>query len=141
MQAVLLAAGKGTRMGEKTADFPKTLLTYKDKTLIEWKLDALPETVDEVVIVIGYAGQKIRDFLGDTYKGRPLRFAEENEAKGTGYALWKTREMLKDRFLVLMGDDIYSPEALLAASKEPWSITVKAVQREDESSRILMNEA
>jgi len=139
MQAVILAAGKGLRMGEKTENFPKVLIKYKNKTLIGWKLDALPNQIDEVVIVIGHEGEKIKEFLGDKYDGKNIIYIEENEIRGTGYALWKTKGVLGENFLVMMGDDIYSKDSIEKAVLLPWSITVKKMRKENNSSRVLMD--
>ncbi|TAL49414.1 hypothetical protein EPN83_00690 [Patescibacteria group bacterium] len=140
MQAVILAAGKGIRMGEATKNFPKVLLLYKNKTLLRWKLDALPDNIDEVTIVVGHGGDLIKNAVSGAHNGKRITFVEENEARGTGFALWKTKEVLGERFLVLMGDDIYSPESIREATKYPWSITVKKVNRDDNSSRVLLDD-
>jgi L-glutamine-phosphate cytidylyltransferase len=54
MQAVILAAGRGTRLKPFTDKTPKTLLKVKDKTILEQSLDKLPREINEVIIVIGY---------------------------------------------------------------------------------------
>ena len=50
--AVILAAGKGTRMGELSITTPKPMLKVLNKTLIEHKLDMMPDQIDEVIIVV-----------------------------------------------------------------------------------------
>ena len=64
MQVVILAAGRGTRMGDLTSDTPKPLLKVKDKTLLEYKLDVLPDSISEVIFVIGYKQEQIRAITG-----------------------------------------------------------------------------
>ena len=54
MKAIILAAGRGTRMGNLTEEIPKPMLLYKGKNLIEYKIDILPEEINEVLIVVGY---------------------------------------------------------------------------------------
>ena len=106
-QAVILAAGKGTRMLPLTANAPKPMQEVAGKNLLQWKIEALPEEVDEVILVIGYLGDVIRDFFGDEYQGRKIRYVVQEELNGTGGALWKAKELLRDRFIVMMGDDLY----------------------------------
>ena len=55
-------------------------------------------------------------------------------------ALWQTKDLLKENFLVMMGDDLYNKEAFLNASEKDWSITVKKVDRENDSGRIELDE-
>lgn len=140
MQAVILSAGKGTRMGEMTKDFPKVLLEYENKTLLEWKLDALPENILEVVVVIGPQGDLIKNKFGEFHNGKKITYITENESKGTAYAVWKAKDILKGKFLVMMGDDLYSKESLEKACQSSWSITVKKVARDHEGSRIEFDE-
>ena len=63
MKAVILAAGKGTRMGDLSLETPKPMLKVLGKTLLEHKLDSLPDVIDEVVITVGYLKDRIVDVL------------------------------------------------------------------------------
>jgi len=136
MQAVILAAGKGTRMEHLTKELPKPLLRYGGKSLLQHKIEDLPDTINEIVIVIGYLGENIKSELGDSYNNKKICYVEDKEINGTAMALWQAKDLLKENFLVIMGDDIYSKESFLNASKETWSITVKKIPREDPASRI-----
>jgi bifunctional UDP-N-acetylglucosamine pyrophosphorylase/glucosamine-1-phosphate N-acetyltransferase len=111
MQAVILAAGRGTRMGKLTEDRPKPMLEVARKTLLEWKFDALPDEVDEIIIVIGYLGEKIREKFGDSYKGKKVTYVEQaNIVGGTMDALLAAKPQLRGRFFVMNGDDLYARE-------------------------------
>ena len=122
MKAIILAGGKGTRMGTITHTCPKPMLSIAGKNLIEWKINNLPEEVDEIIIVVGYLKDNIVSYFGNSYKGRKLTYVEA-EPFGTGYAVWKCRDVVSDNFLVLMGDDLYSKKAIEQALKHPLSIT------------------
>lgn len=108
MKAVILAAGKGTRMGELTKEMPKPLLSLRGKTLLEYKIDALPDEVDEVILLVGYFGEKIRAHFGDSYGGRKITYVTQSEALGTAHALWQAAHLLTEHFIVMMGDDLYA---------------------------------
>lgn len=136
MQAAILAAGKGTRMGEISTTVPKPLLEYHGKNLLERKIEILPDNITEVVVIIGHLGEKIIDFFGDHYLNKKITYVWDREIRGTGMALWQAKNILRDRFLVMMGDDLYKKESFVSASDQDWSITVKGVERNDESSRI-----
>ena len=117
MQAVILVAGRGTRMGELTSTLPKPLLEISGKTLLEHKFDVLPEKIDEIVLVVGYLGDTIRKRCGDNYKGKKITYAEQGPAHGTAGALWSVREFLRDKFIVMMGDDLYGKKDIERACK------------------------
>lgn len=109
MQAVILAAGRGSRMGELTEMKPKPMLPVGKKTLLEHKLDALPASIDEVIFIVGYKADVVRSEFGDTYKGKRIRYAtQENPVGGTANALWQARELLNGRYLVMNGDNLYA---------------------------------
>ena len=107
MQAVILAAGLGTRMGELTKTTPKPLLKIQDRTLLEHNLTALPDEIAEVVLVVGYLAEQIKDFIGNNFLGKKITYVHQEDLKGTGHALSLCKDLLHDRFLVLMGDDLY----------------------------------
>jgi bifunctional UDP-N-acetylglucosamine pyrophosphorylase/glucosamine-1-phosphate N-acetyltransferase len=123
MQAVILAAGRGTRMKELTDHVPKPLLEAAGKTLLEHKFDELPDEVDEIVIIVGYHGDKVEQRLGTEYAGRRITYVVQETLDGTAGALWKAKDLLKGRFLVMMGDDLYGRADLAAAIASPdWVI-------------------
>lgn len=138
MQAVICAAGRGSRMKNLTVSVPKPLIEVGGKTLLEHKLLLLPDEVDEVVFVVGYLGNTIMERFGNGYEGRKVTYVWEPEAKGTGYALWKAQSVLKDRFLVLMGDDIYSASDMKKCVEHEWSILVhESSEDEVRAGRVL----
>lgn len=108
MKCIILAAGRGTRMGELTNDCPKPMLPIKGKPKLAYTIEKLPSVVTEVILVVGYHKQQIIDYFGDVYSGRRIRYVEQKEFNGTAGALTLTKEMIGDeKFLVLMGDDLY----------------------------------
>src|SRR3989344_692149 len=112
MQAIILAAGKGTRMGELTKEVPKPMLKINNKPILEYKLNALPEEITEVIFVIGYLGDVIKNYFGDFYNGRKIKYVVQERIEGSGAALHLAKNILKDRFLVMMGDDLYHKDDL-----------------------------
>lgn len=130
MQAVILAAGRGTRMGALTRTTPKPLLQIAGKTLLEHKFDMLPYDVDEIILVVGYLGGEIQKKFGGGYKGKRVLYMEqENPTGGTADALWQAKDILHDKFLVMNGDNLYSREDMnTCAAVSDWAIVVE--QRE-----------
>ena len=113
-------------MKELTDSLPKPMLMVAGKTLIEHKLDALPPEIDEVVIVVGYFGGVVHDRFGGEYRGKKLFYVEQDVLDGTAGALWRTKDILKDRFIVFNGDDIYAESDIAQVAATPdWSMLLK----------------
>lgn len=127
MQVVILAAGRGTRMDELTTAVPKPMLEVLGKSLLEYKFDALPDYIDEVVLIVGYLGNVIRQHFGALYGNRHIVYAEQDVMDGTAGALWRAQSLLRDRFLIMMGDDIYAKEDILHCTEESssWKLLVQ----------------
>lgn len=140
MQAVILAAGRGTRMGKLTEEFPKGLLSVCGKTLLEHKLDALPESIDEVLLVIQHRGDLIQQHFGDAHKGKKITYIVDQTLSGTAHALWQCKDSLHNRFLVMMGDDIYDKASLHEVCQYDFAIVCKKVLPAETGSRIILDD-
>lgn len=141
MQAVILAAGRGTRMKELTDSVPKPMLTVHGKSLIEHKLEALPPEVDEVIIIVGYQGDVIRNAFGDSFEGRTIRYAVQENLDGTMGALALAKPYLTDRFVVMMGDDLYAREDVETCLRSSdWSVLAEDTEHMSSGGKIVMNE-
>jgi NDP-sugar pyrophosphorylase family protein len=110
MQAVILAAGRGNRMGRITEDLPKCLLPIKGMAIIEYSLACLPLEISEILIIVGYQGEMIKSYLGNNYRNITIKYFFQKELDGTAGAVWQARSFLHDKFLVLDGDDLYDRE-------------------------------
>ncbi|HRH26483.1 MAG TPA: sugar phosphate nucleotidyltransferase [Candidatus Paceibacterota bacterium] len=112
MQAVILAGGKGTRMGDLSKEIPKPMLSLSGKNLLQHKIDRLPKEIDEVVLIVHHKKEVIRDFFSSEYNGRKITYVDQGEPHGTAHALWKAEPVLGEEFISLMGDDVYSEESI-----------------------------
>ncbi len=117
-QAVILAAGKGKRFQPLTETRPKPLLKVLNKTILEYNLDQLNGLVGEVVLVIGYQGEKIRNLIGERYKNLKIKYVFQKEQLGTGNAAKKALSLIGDKFLLLNGDDLYDREDIKKCLKK-----------------------
>ncbi len=107
-KAVVLAAGRGTRMGGLTAETPKPMLLVEGKPLLQHVLEALAVTgVDRFFVVTGYHGEMIqRHFAG--WSG--IEFATQEPVNGTGTAARLAREFVAgDAFHLGYGDILCHP--------------------------------
>ena len=122
MQAVIMAAGKSTRTYPLTLTKPKPLLKAANKTILEHNLDNLNGIVDEVILVVGYKKNLIKIHFGNKYKSIQIRYIEQKQQLGTAHALYVAEHRIKDRFLLMAGDDIYSKEDIKTCTKYRYSI-------------------
>jgi MurNAc alpha-1-phosphate uridylyltransferase len=123
MRAMILAAGRGQRMANLTAETPKPLLRVRGRYLIEYSIDALAQSgIQDIVINVAYLGEKIKAALGDGARyGVTLHYSEEKEALETGGGIFHALPLLgKEPFIVLSSDVIadYPLKKLLTAPKK-----------------------
>lgn len=130
MKAIILAAGKGTRMLPLTLTKPKPLLEVLGKPLLTHILEALPPEITEVILVVGYKGKMIRDYFGAEFAGRKITYLEQKELNGHVPALNLARLYLKDgeRFFFTFADDIYDPASFERLLKHPRAVLAAPVE-------------
>ena len=128
MQAVILAAGKSTRTYPLTITKPKPLLKVANKTLIEHNLDSLNGILDQVIIVVGYKKDLITGHIGNKYKNIDVKYVEQKFQLGTAHAVSLAEPYIKDRFVLMMGDDIYSKNDIKKCMRHRYSILIKKVR-------------
>jgi bifunctional UDP-N-acetylglucosamine pyrophosphorylase/glucosamine-1-phosphate N-acetyltransferase len=111
MQAVILAAGEGTRMRPLTETVPKPMLPVANRPLCAHTADAaVAAGASELVVVVGYEADAVRTFFGEEYRGVPVSIAVQKEQRGTADAVRAARSHLDGPFVVLNGDNLYDPE-------------------------------
>lgn len=125
MKAVIFAAGKGTRLGDLTKKIPKPLLKINRRPILEHTFSSLPSEITEIIVVIGYLGDKIKKMFGNDFRGKPIFYVEQTELSGTAAALHLIKSRLgKEKFLVLNADDIYSKKDLSDCLAHPLAFGV-----------------
>ena len=149
MKCVILAAGKSLRMRPLTETMPKPLLKVANVAILEYNLLHLKKFVDEIIIVIGYKGDMIKDYFGDYFEGIKLTYVEQKEQKGTGHALLQVKDLLHEKFIMLNGDCIYSEKDIDACVVYNYAILGSEVNdpehygvmeyKDSESGQVLIN--
>jgi choline kinase len=129
MNAIILAAGKGTRL-DGAAVKPKCLVQVGGLTLLRRQIDALRSAkVNKIVVVIGFAGDSIREECGGD-----ITFVENVEFAHTSslYSLWLARDHLSEGFVVLNSDVLFHQQLLkdLIESSRQDALLVSYVDKE-----------
>lgn len=108
MRLVLPMAGLGTRLRPHTWSKPKPLVPLAGKTVLGHFLDpviALPD-LEEVVLIVGYLGDQIRDYMGQHYPDLRVRYVVQEELSGQSHAIWLAREGLEGPTLIGFVDSL-----------------------------------
>lgn len=116
MQAIILAAGMGRRLGEFTADNTKCMLEVNGVRLIDRMLGQLnTHKLTRIVIVIGYEGQKLKSYLSKKYPTWPLVFVENPIYDKTNniYSLWLARGYMAEEETLLLESDLIFEDSVL----------------------------
>ncbi|MBW9223744.1 NTP transferase domain-containing protein [Methanothermococcus sp. SCGC AD-155-E23] len=107
MDAVILCAGRGTRLLPLTENRPKPMLPVGGKPILEYIVKKVEDLVDNIYLVVKYRKDVIIDYFRDHPK---VKFVEQGELEGTGYALLSAGNYLGDEFLVINGDILFEDD-------------------------------
>jgi NDP-sugar pyrophosphorylase family protein len=129
MDAVLLAAGLGTRLRPHTLTTPKPLLAVQGRPILDWTLGALPPSVNRVVVVVHYLADQVEGYLRRQTHFKNWAIVPQGTPRGTGDALRKCREHIhSERFLVINGDDLFGAADFAKLAACPAGLIVQEVQ-------------
>ena len=112
-KAVLLAAGRGTRMRELTQELPKPMLQVRGKPVLQHIVEGLRDAgLTDFLIVVGWHAEVVRDFFADGSKlGVRMEYATQVVQDGTGKVVELAREFVgSDPFVLSYGDILIAPE-------------------------------
>ena len=113
MKAVILAAGKGTRMRELTNEMPKPMLRVEGKPILEHIIEGIHSTgIRDIFIITGFRAEVVEDYFGDGTKwGVKIAYGRQLVQDGTGKAPELAREFVgASPFLLTYGDILVKPE-------------------------------
>lgn len=115
MQAIILAAGMGKRLGDLTKDNTKCMVKVNGVPLIDRLLIQLSRfSLVKVIIVIGYEGKKLRDYIGQEYKGLAIEYIENSIYNTTNniYSLSLAKQQLQEDDTLLIESDLIFEDSL-----------------------------
>lgn len=128
MDAIILAAGLGTRLRPHTLTTPKPLLPIQNRPILDWTLGALPPVVDRVIVVVHYLADQVDQYLRAQRYFPDWETVEQKNPRGTGDAVRSCQDYIRsERFLVLNGDDLYGAADLAALAQDKPGLLVHEV--------------
>lgn len=108
MDAIVMAAGLGTRLRPHTLQTPKPLLPVQGRPILDWTLAGLPKQVERVLVVVNYLGEQVEAYLRQQKHFAEWQIVRQETPRGTGDALLACRPHIRaERFLALNGDDLF----------------------------------
>ena len=148
MKAVILAAGKGTRMGELTARLPKPMVRVDAQPVLQHIIEGLRDEagIRDFFVVTGWCGDVIRDHFGDGQTlGITIAYGEQKIQDGTGRAADPARAWVgSDRFLLTYGDILLRPptdyKLLVESFHEDGVIAVKEGEDLTKGGAVLLDQ-
>ena len=107
MDAVILCAGKGTRLMPLTENRPKPMIPIAGKPILEHIIGKIEDFVDNIYLIVKYK----KEIIINHFKNHPkITFIEQKEIDGTGYAVLMAKNHINDDFLVINGDVIFDDD-------------------------------
>ena len=139
MDAIILAAGKGTRLRPHTEHTPKPLLPVQGRPILDWIVGALPP-VERLVVVVNYLAGQIEDYLAAQTHVKNWTAVRQAEPRGTGDALMSCAGAItSDKVMVLNGDDLIGRADLARLAAAPAGILAHPVDAPADYGIIVQN--
>ena len=138
MKAIIPVAGAGTNLRPLTYTQPKPLIPVAGKPIISFIIEQLTALgIRDYIFVIGYLGEKIKNFIEAAYPELNKSFVTQTHREGSGHAIWSARHLIgdTDEIVIFFGDTIVvmdyekiveAPYTCLAVNKvtNPWEFGV-----------------
>jgi glucose-1-phosphate thymidylyltransferase len=151
MKAIIPVAGAGTQLRPLTYTQPKPLIPVAGKPIISFIIERLVSLgVRDFVFIIGYLGEKIKDYIEQHYATLNVAFVTQEHRFGTGHAIWTAKKYLEDEneLIIFFGDTIVemdfnkmmaSPTSCLAVKKvaEPRGFGVVEFDQQKRVRRVV----
>src|SRR5256886_1030587 len=145
--AVILAAGRGTRMGELTAEVPKPMIEVRGKPVLQHIIEGLRDAgIRQFLVVVGYRADAVRNFFGDGSRHNiAIQYATQTVQDGTGRVVDLARDFVGDfPFILSYGDILVDPMNYKRVANLPDNVeAVVTVTRGEDVSKggaVFLNE-
>lgn len=150
MKAVIPVAGAGTKLRPHSYTQPKALIPLAGKTVLSFIIDQLRDAgINEFVFIVGYLGDKIRDYVSAKYPDMQAQYVQQIDRQGIGHAIQLAKQAVNnDEVIVVLGDTIceydvhevvQSPHSMLGVRKveDPRSFGVAEIESKEFVTRVV----
>jgi glucose-1-phosphate thymidylyltransferase len=131
MQAIIPVAGAGTRLRPLTYTQPKVLICVAGKPILSFIIENLKEHgVTKFIFVIGYLGEKIKDFVELNYPGLHTVFVQQESREGMGHAIFTAKDVIDmhQPLVIQLGDTITDANVSALLKGETSTLCIKKVE-------------
>ncbi len=138
MKAIILAAGKATRLLPLTKDTPQCLLRVGKKTILERQIEYLNNAgIKDIIVIRGYLEEKVEKFCKE--KKIRVLFNPFYNVSGMAMTLWVAKEELKNGFILLYSDVIFNPKIIedLVDNKSDICLTIRKDGLREEAEKVI----
>jgi len=148
MKAIIPVAGTGTKLRPHTYTQPKALIPIAGKPILAFIIDEMIEAgINEYIFIIGYLGDKIKDFVEKKYPNIKAVFVDQPSREGIGHAIWHARNAVKENepVFIALGDSVFdlnmkeivsAPTSLLCVKKVDDPRTFGVVEMDEKGGLI-----
>lgn len=143
MKVIIPVAGAGIRLRPHTYTQPKPLIPVAGKPILAHIIDELLEAdFREFVFVIGYLGEKIKNFVENRYKNLKCTFIVQDERNGLGHAIWLAREEIQDEkeLFIALGDTVFDMDLSEMLKSHTSCLGVQEVKDPREFGVVMLDE-
>jgi glucose-1-phosphate thymidylyltransferase len=143
MKVIIPVAGAGIRLRPHTYTQPKPLIPVAGKPILAHIIDELLEAdFREFVFVLGYLGEKIKNFVQNRYKNLKCEFVFQNDRMGLGHAIWLAQEEIKNEkeLFIALGDTVFDMDLSEMLKSPTSSLGVQEVKDPREFGIVLLDE-
>jgi glucose-1-phosphate thymidylyltransferase len=130
MIAIIPVAGAGTKLRPHTYTQPKSLIPVAGKPILGFIIDQLMENgITEFVFVIGYLGEKIREYVEASYPSIKKKYVVQESREGLGHAIWLTKDIIpkKSDVIIVLGDTIIDVDLKKFIDLKTSALAIKKV--------------
>lgn len=144
MQAIILAAGIGSRISKYIGNKPKCLIEVCGKTLLERQVDFLSKVgVGEFILCLGYKSEDVKNFVKKKFSDKKFVFVQNNNYLKTNaiYSLWLSKDFVKSNVFVVHSDIIFDDSIfeLVKNGGTNWALVHKTKKSEKDFNSLIEN--